>query len=409
MRPLIIAAAAAALASLAALSPVAAQKKGAIPKRPKLQFTTDTNDAAAYYQLGERMLDRDARLAADAFYWATRLDPYSAQAFYGLRTALHLSNPWRWKRYMEDDRRVIESAEVKQIDSLLVRALMLNPFLYRKFDELMFRSYIHHSVNSSANGSDRPMASELDFWIDQWLRRAGPETRAWMAYSNGRYGDALRGYAEAMKSTKRKAWLRTERARIFYLVGNADSALAEFGLALEELRKQDNKELVRLYDSKAVLEHSVAKLHVARNDVAAAREAYGRALEEDMAFYPAHFELASLALQTGDTATALSEMELAVQINGNEPVMRLVYAYVLSATKRYADAEQQLTKAIAAEPYYPNLYHVLGQVYEAQKKRDLAIAQYEAFLARASASHPMRDEATVRLTALRSQASSGQD
>jgi tetratricopeptide (TPR) repeat protein len=398
-----------ALASLAALSPLDAQKKGAVSKRPKLQFSSDTNDAAGYYQLGQQMIDRDPRVAADAFYWATRLNPSSAEAFYGLRTALHLANPWRFKRYMEDDRKVIESAEVRQIDSLLVRALMLNPFLYRKFDQLMYRAYIHHAVNSSAPGHDRPMATELDYAISVWLQRAGPETRAWVAYSDGRYADALRGYADAIKSTRRKAWLRTERGRIFFLMGNADSALAELGLALEELRKKDTKELVRLYDSKAVLEHSLAKIHVARDNIPAAREAYGRALEEDMAFYPAHFELATMALQMGDTATALSEMELAVQIKADDPVLRLVYGYVLSNTKRYADAEAQLTKAIEVEPYYANLYHILGQVYEVQKKREAAIAQYEAYLARASMNHPMRDEATIRLAALRGQANGGRN
>src|SRR5918992_2225485 len=93
-----------ALVSFAAISPLSAQKKGSVPKRPKLQFTGDTNDAAAYYQLGSQMLDRDPRLAADAFYWTTRLSPTSAEAFYGLRTARHLSDMWRLKRYMEDDR-----------------------------------------------------------------------------------------------------------------------------------------------------------------------------------------------------------------------------------------------------------------------------------------------------------------
>jgi tetratricopeptide (TPR) repeat protein len=398
-----------ALASLAAVPPLGAQKKGAAPKRPKLQFTTDTNDASAYRRLGEQMLDRDPRLAADAFYWATRLDPNSAEAFYGLRTARHLADPWRFKRYMEDDRKTIESAEVKQIDSLQARAFMLNPFLYRKFDQLMVRSYIHHAVNSYGSPTDRPTAAELDYVITRWIREGGPESRAWMAYSDGRFADALRGYAEAAKSTKRKAGLRTERGRIFFLMGNADSALAELRLALEELRKQDSKELVRVYDSKAMLEHSIAKIHELRNDLAAAREAYGRALEEDMAFYPAHFNLANLAFQAGDTTTGLSEMELAVQINGEEPVMRLVYGYVLLAQKRYADAEAQLTKAIAVEPYYANLYHVLGQVYEAQRKRTEAIAQYEAYLARAGLGHPLRADATERLGRLRAQASGPQE
>jgi tetratricopeptide (TPR) repeat protein len=394
-----------ALASLAAISPLSAQKKGSLPKRPKLQFTTDTNDAGAYYRLGQQVLEGDPRQAADAFYWATRISPNSAEAFYGLRTARHLSDMWRFKRYMEDDRKTIESRDVQQIDSLLARALTLNPFLYRKFDQLMVRNYIHHAVNSSSYGSERPSPGEIDYWIRGWVQRGGAEARAWLAYGEGRFPDALRAYAEAMKATKRQAYLRTERGRIFFLLGNADSALAELKLALDELRKKDSKELVRLYDSKAVLEHSVGKLHEARNDVTAAREAYGRALEEDLAFYPAHVELANLALLTGDTATSLSELELAVQINGGDAVLRLMYAYVLSAGKRYADAEAHLTKAIEVEPYFPNPYHVLGQVYEAQGKRPEAIAQYEAFLRRAAMNHPMRDEATLRLSALRTQVS----
>lgn len=397
------------LASLAALSPLPAQKKGSIPKRPKLQFTTDTNDAAAYYQLGQMALDRDPKLAADAFYWATRISPNSAEALYGLRTARHLADPYRFQRYMDDDRKTIESKEVKQIDSLLTRALMLNPFLYRKFDQLMFRAYVHHAVNSSSPGSERPSPAELDFWINQWMYRGGPESRGWMAYNEGRFADALRHYAEAMKQTKRKARLRTERGRIFYLTSNQDSALAEFKLALEELRNKDNKELVRLYDSKAVLEHSIAKIHVQRGDAAAAREAYGRALEEDLAFYPAHSELASLAFQAGDTATGLSEMELAVQINADDAILRLVYGFVLLTNGRHADAAGQFTKAIEIEPYFPNLYYFLGQTYEAQKKPVEALAQYEAFMARAALNHPQRQDVVQRLGALRMQAGGPKD
>jgi tetratricopeptide (TPR) repeat protein len=408
MRPFI--AAVLAFGSLVAATPLAAQKQHAVPKRPKLQFTSDTNDAFAYYQLGQQMLDRDARVAAAAFYWVTRLNPNSAEAFYGLRTARHLSDAFRFKRYMEDDRKTIESADVKQIDSLLTRAVMLNPFLYRKFDELMFRSYVLHTVtNSPRAGADRPSVVDVDYWYGIWMRNAGPETRAWVAYSQGRFPDALRGYAEALKGTKSQARLRTERGRIFYLLGNADSALAELKVALDELRKKDSKELVKLYDSKAILEHSIAKIHESRGDLAAAREAYGRALEEDLAFYPAHSGLANLALQMGDTTTALSEMELAVQINGEEPVLRLIYAYMLMEAKRYADAEAQLTKGIEVEPFFSNLYHVLGRVHEAQKNYPAAIAQYDAYLQRAGLNHPMREESKRRLDALRGQANGSKE
>src|SRR3712207_7646180 len=66
-------AAALALASLASFSPAAAQKKGAVPKRPKLQFTTDTNDAIAYYRLGEQMRSEERRVGKEC---RSRWSPY---------------------------------------------------------------------------------------------------------------------------------------------------------------------------------------------------------------------------------------------------------------------------------------------------------------------------------------------
>jgi tetratricopeptide (TPR) repeat protein len=384
------------------VAPVGAQTAGAHPKRPELPFTRDTNDAHAYNELGQLKLSLEPRVAADAFYWAARLGPHAASAFYGQHTALLLADPASLRHYVDRDRKKPPSAEMLRIDSLRDRALLLDPFLYRKYEQLVLRRYFSEVAarrSPAAYRSERTVAAVVAF--NRWVATADPGTQGWAAYCEGRFADALQSYAAALKKGKETVHFRTERGGIFYLTGQFDSALVELRLALDELRKKDSEKLVRLYTSKALLEHSVAKIHEQLGDPASAREAYGRALEEDLAFYPAHVNLGVLALQEGDTATGLNELDLAVQIKGDEPMLRVFYGYLLSRVKRYPEAEVQLAKAIELEPFYARPYQFLGLLYEAQRKRSEAIRQYEAYLARAAQNDAPRQEIAQRLEALR--------
>ena len=119
----------AALALVLLSLPLQAQKKEKEPKRPRLEAGADTNDAAAYYEFGRSQLKRDPDAAADAFYWASRLNPGAAEPYYGRRVALLLTDPRRLDRYWSGDRRTVNSDEIKRIDSLQLRALEINPFL----------------------------------------------------------------------------------------------------------------------------------------------------------------------------------------------------------------------------------------------------------------------------------------
>lgn len=364
-------------------APASAQKQQDEPKRPELQAGADTNDSRAYYLLGESLLERNPDRAADAFFWAMRLDPTSAEALYGRRTALLMRDPRRLVKYLNGDRRTIRSDEIQRIDSLHMRALMANPFLYRKYERQMMTRYITQAVNGN---SMRPLSPvDIDYAWSAYLRDADAGTRGWTAYASGRFDEALERYADAMKMTKRKAYYRTERGRIFQMRGSPDSAVASLLLAVEELRKGDEKETVFLYDSKALLEYSIGRIHETRDARQSAREAYGRALQEDLAFYPAHVALANMALEEADTATMVSEMELAVQLRANDPTIHLQYGYNLATLQRYDDAVKQLELAIAAEPLFARPYRVLGQVHEARGEPDKALARYEQFLSLASA------------------------
>jgi len=371
------------------------------PKRPRLPTTADTNEAHAYYDFGLGHLRKRPAIAADAFYWATRLSPTSGEAFYARRVALLLTDRRRLVRYWNGEQNTVRNAEIQRIDSLYLRALTLNPFLYEKLDQHLFQAMIEEYADAEAirTGSS---AGEVRILVDTWLMRAGPGTRAWQAYGAGRFNEALDEWARAIKTARHKYGYRSMRGRVFFQLNQVDSALAELKLAVEEVRKRDSKDLIYVYQSKALFEHSVAMAFERRGDMAEAREAYARALQEDLAYSPAHVRLAYMSLDQKDTTTALSEFDLAVQLRPDDSGLRYQYGYILSLAQKPAEAAEQLEKAVALNRWYALPYLALGAVYDHLGKRAEALSAYRSFLALASRQDPRRNEAEQRVQALAS-------
>jgi len=152
-----------------------------------------------------------------------------------------------------------------------------------------------------------------------------------------------------------------------------------------------------LYDSKAMAEFSVATLLEGANEPQKAKEAYGRALQEDLAYYPAHMRLGLLALGQGDTAAAVSELAMAAELAASDPFIHYMNGWVLARAKRPKEAVDELVKATELEPYFALPKLILGTQYEALTKGPEALAAYERFLKTASARDPQRQFATERL------------
>jgi len=374
-----------------------AQRLGPEVPRPK-GAVADTNDAQAWFDYGVRRFENDPEAAAAAFYWAARLNPGSADAWYARRAALLMTDEGLRRTFVNGGRHARDSKQLRALDSLYLRALNLNPLLYRRFDKRLLISHITRETLREAQRSGSDVSpGEVDYVITTWLQRAGPEFRAWVAYGDGKFDEALRLYASAEKATKFKAGVRIERGRILGMRGEVDSAVAQFRLALTEMRSRDTKDLVYFYDSKALFEHTIGILLEQQSDYAGARDAYGKALQEDLAFYPAHERLGLLALGMHDTTTALSELDLAVQIAGDEPFLRYLYGWALGAAGKYQESSEQLKKAVELEPYFALPHVTLGQVYEQLHDGKSAKAAYTAYLARASQNDPRHELATTRL------------
>jgi tetratricopeptide (TPR) repeat protein len=389
-----------------AVAPLMAQD---VPKRPDLGDQADTNSARAYYDWGMSRIERDPKKATDAFYWASRIAPEWAAPLYARRIAGLLSNTRRLIRYMEGRKSTLRSDEIRRLDSLEFRARQLDPFMHRNLDRLLIQTYLNESIMQDLRRRYRTSAVEdlrgqVDFVVERYLNsESGVEMRAWRAYSAGQFNQALGYYAEALDHTEDKAGVYAQRGRIFYLMQRHDSAAVSLSKALELRREQDEDDLVFLYESKAMLEYSLGMVFEAAAKLDEAREAYARALVEDLAFHPAHVQLGRLALAAGDSATALSEFELAAEINPNAIGPRAMLGELLVAAERPNDAVVHLQRANELDPYYAQPYLTLALTNEALGDNDAAIACYEDFMARALATDQRRGPVAQRIVALRNQ------
>jgi tetratricopeptide (TPR) repeat protein len=393
------------MAALAA-APAQAQRRGETPRRPTLGAAADSNDARAYVALGERVLSDNPRQAADAFYWAYQLDPSSAEALYGQHAALLLSNPQWLTDYQEANWRTVRSREVRAIDSLYYRALVMSPFLYRKYQSHLFQEYLRLYGRRELThdyGAAAVTEGAIQGWINDNLQYGPALWRAEESYGKGRFPEAARYYEEAIRDARRaRSALRAERGRLLAHMNDNEGALADFTQSLAQMRTEDERELVFLYQSKALLEHSVGSLYERMGNGEAAREAYGRALTEDLAFYPAHVRLGLMALAAGDTATAVAELSLAAQAT-TEPQVLYTYAAVLTQTGRLDEAATALQRVMEAAPYWAEPHFVLGAVRDGQGDIGGARAAYEGFLARAPRGHRRRAAAEARVRDLQGQ------
>jgi Tfp pilus assembly protein PilF len=179
-------------------------------------------------------------------------------------------------------------------------------------------------------------------------------------------------------------------------------------VAISLLQVQDTGVTSSIYLSKAIFDQSLGMIyeHDRRPDLA--REAYGRALQEDLSYYSAHDRIAGLELEEGDTTSALSEMEVAIQLAPGDPALRYRYAEVLVNARRDAEAAQQLRKAIALDPYYGSPHLLLATMGDLENYTNDAIAEYQAYVALAARTDPQLPRVKTRLAKLEASASSTQ-
>ena len=400
-----------------------ARDSSAIPARPRLDSAADSNSAQTNYAYGMKMVYDNPEEAVRAFYWASRIDPSSGDALYALRTAkLIAMNDRELAAYLGYGHGK-RTPEQLALDSLIYRAYAVNPFLFSSIDGALMRRSIEAEITTMFPTITPALLSRT---IASRMQNAA--NKPWMAYTEGHFQAALDAYARQLEVSsypgdaaakknpnareKRYSEMRkigrayaevemhAQRARIFYQIHEFDSAGTEMTAAISLLQAQDSGDFALLYQSKAIFNQSLGMIYEHDRRFDLAREAYGRALQEDLSYYPAHSRLAQLELEKGDTTSALSEMDLAVQLEPGDPALRYRYAEVLVHARRDAEAAQQLRKSIALDAQYGSPHLLLATIGDFEGYATDAIDEYQRYVALAARNDPQLPRVRMRLTKL---------
>jgi len=362
------------LAACALLPRLGAAQTAPERHRPPLPAGQDTNSAGAYYAYGMDQLRQSPARAADAFYWATRIEPALPEPWLGLSAALSLAQPTRaLGDYLIGAAYVAKDRQFQHIDSLRYQALIRNPLMYLPLDAVLLEEWF-----------SRVTRGELT--IQELSSEFGPEMAAWWAYSRGRFNDAIRQYSIAVKRHPKWYGLRADRARAYLPLMQYDSAVAAYNELLGLQQQAEEERLVHVYNSKELVHFTIGRIREAQGDYSAARESYGRSLTENLGFYPAHLALARLDLATGDSTAAQAEFDQTIQIDSRDAVAHYEYGVLLFMLKRYEAATEQFQQAVDDEPYFAKPYFPLAYLRESEGKDSVAIATYRRFIQIAPAS-----------------------
>jgi len=329
--------------------------------RPRLADTADTNDPLAYYHLGDSLRYRKPGTADRAYYWAIRLDPTFAEAYFA-----------RWRLLRRDhNQREMPDGTIRDIfrvkpsaaaatDSLLSIAIAYSPFVDGAFDVPL----------AIVNMSER-MASR------------DPALAGMRAFGLRDYRTAVAQWSKAISEDPKQAMLHIPRAHAWVRLQELDSAIADLTQLAQRLESVEHDSLMKSYFSKEFLYYAIGMLHGSRGRYPEARAAFEQALAENLGFYMAHVRLSGTLVALKDTATALSELETAILIRPDDPLVLIYDGNLLVNTGRVADGEKRIRAALEADSSYALPHVFLGLAAEARHDTTAARAQYAEYLARA--------------------------
>ncbi len=218
------------------------------------------------------------------------------------------------------------------------------------------------------------------------------------------FGDATKAYAETLRLNPRALAAQVELSRLSLRSGDSAAALryaeearqtqpanVEAGLALARsliaagnlVRAETEIAALLQQAPNAAAVYAVSGMHQTRkNNPAAARKAFERALELSPGFLEALGGLTYLDLSTKNTAPAIARLEAEIAKQPTNGTLLVLLSSAYSAAGNPAKEEEALRRAVSVDPRLMAGYGLLAQFYVRQNRTDEARAEFEGIVKR---------------------------
>jgi tetratricopeptide (TPR) repeat protein len=190
-------------------------------------------------------------------------------------------------------------------------------------------------------------------------------------------GEAARAtdYArQAVKGRPTDLGLRALLVRSLISKGDVAGAETELRVLLEQFPKVSE------------LHWLAGTIHLQKNELAAARESFDRALTLQPDALEALDSLVALDLRTGNIAKARAVLEPRLAQRPNDSALLVLTARLHEVAGELDASERSLRKAIEVDPSNRQPYEMLGHLYLSQKKLDAALIEFDEVARRDSKS-----------------------
>lgn len=294
-----------------------------------------------------------------ASYLAQANEPDKAEKV--LRDAIQ-GNPEDAIRYLSLADFLTVKKETKRAEVELVKAIQLLP----KATELRFALA---TLYERTNSADKAIQTYQQIISDQDTKPDGLRARdklANLVFSLGKTSQANDLINEVLKENPQDNAALLLKGTIALKQGDALNAIAALRSVLKD--QPNSSEILGL----------LADAHLLNKEPDLAKETLQKALENNPKDIRTILRIAQFYVRTRDYNSALKETEKALKLSPDDFTALNAHVDILAAKNDIKGIEKDLGKIKKIYPDNPLGYYRMGQVYQSQKKYDLALREFES-------------------------------
>ena len=267
-----------------------------------------------------------------------------------------------WEKSGEKEAALIDYTKAIELDPNYSSAYLYRADLYRnmgKYDLAL------SDINAAIEKTSSPTA--YHYWL-----------RGDILEKSGDREGAIGEYSKALEINPKANYIREARRSLYEKMGKQDIVLAEFDSLIKEASMP--KEKAGYYRQRA-------RILLKKDDKEGALEDYAKAVEIDPDVVSALESRISFYLEVKEYDRALSDIDALIKKSSDPKAIAEYYwrrGRIYERTGGYERAAAEYTKAIESDPDHMAAYEARSFAYRYQKKYDLAIADTDVLIKKAS-------------------------